>query len=562
MVAVNPAAAAAPVLESCGNMLMAATDEAVAFLQRCRILPPPLPITKEVDGAPPVKPMRVSRQRRTEIRAIFDRIDADNNQRVSAKEVARFARELNIPNGIFSEHDYAQHKEGLSYSAFESLILRKERTLQQAFDTMDANHDGYIDVKELKGFLRLMQLQDWHRSGSVTWRIGHTGIEKMMKACEVYNSGPADGRISKKDLQDILVITLDERDVKNINPFFMNTAVRLQDEASSTRAGSAQSPPLWQHLLSGGAASSISKTFVSPLNVIGSKQAFLRMQDSASSVSVIQVARNVMGEAGVRGFWQGNLAKCVESFPAKGMNFFGYELFKGLFREITLLPTPVQHFSAGACAGMLSTVTTYPLDTISTRLAVQGKGAVTGFRKLTTMKGFLGLYEGLGPNLIGSAPFIGINFCTYEAAKRKWRERRGMAPDAPLGNVATLLCAGFATAIAATATWPIYNVSKRMQMQSVAGGGTLLYTNALDCAQKVLRKEGVQGLYVSWGAGMLKGLPGSSIQMLAYEQFKGVWASINRRNEETHREDEQLKGLDLCLGHLMAALSITSTGTT
>jgi hypothetical protein len=58
------------------------------------------------------------------------------------------------------------------------------------------------------------------------------------------------------------------------------------------------------------------------------------MQDSASSVSVIQVARNVMGEAGVRGFWQGNLAKCVESFPAKGMNFFGYELFKGLFREV------------------------------------------------------------------------------------------------------------------------------------------------------------------------------------------------------------------------------------
>jgi hypothetical protein len=50
---------------------------------------------------------------------------------------------------------------------------------------------------------------------------------------------------------------------------------------------------------------------------------------------------------------------------------------------------------------MLSTVTTYPLDTISTRLAVQGKGAVTGFRKLTTMKGFLGLYE------VGVAGFPG-----------------------------------------------------------------------------------------------------------------------------------------------------------
>lgn len=49
---------------------------------------------------------------------------------------------------------------------------------------------------------------------------------------------------------------------------------------------------------------------------------------------MLQVARAVMADSGVRGFWQGNLAKCVESFPAKGMNFFGYELFKKVFAEV------------------------------------------------------------------------------------------------------------------------------------------------------------------------------------------------------------------------------------
>lgn len=42
---------------------------------------------------------------------------------------------------------------------------------------------------------------------------------------------------------------------------------------------------------------------------------------------------------------------------------------------------------------MLSTVTTYPLDTIATRLAVKGKGASPDLKPLTTLAGFKGLYE-------------------------------------------------------------------------------------------------------------------------------------------------------------------------
>eukprot|EP00873_Tetraselmis_striata_P002182 jgi/Tetstr1/422446/TSEL_013284.t1 len=129
-------------------------------MERCRILPCRLPAEAEVDGDKHSRPAsRVGRKRRREIRAVFDRLDADNSQRVSAKNVARFARELTSPEGFFSEHDYRLHKDGLTYEQFESLIIRKER------------------------------------APAAGCRADPAAV------AQVYNEGPADGRISKKELQ-------------------------------------------------------------------------------------------------------------------------------------------------------------------------------------------------------------------------------------------------------------------------------------------------------------------------------------------------------------------------
>lgn len=66
---------------------------------------------------------------------------------------------------------------------------------------------------------------------------------------------------------------------------------------------------------------------------------------------------------------------------------------------------------AGAIAGTCVDVSLFPLDTLKTRLQSQH-----GFLK---SGGFSGLYQGLYPVLIGSAPTAALFFVTYESIKAK-----------------------------------------------------------------------------------------------------------------------------------------------
>jgi solute carrier family 25 phosphate transporter 23/24/25/41 len=125
----------------------------------------------------------------------------------------------------------------------------------------------------------------------------------------------------------------------------------------------------------------------------------------------------------------------------------------------------VRRLCAGALAGITSVVATYPLDIVRTRLSVQSASfEVLGAAhraKLpgmwATMKimyntegGALALYRGLGPTLAGVAPYVGINFATYEAM-RKFLTPEGADNPSALGKLAA---GGVSGAVAQSITYP------------------------------------------------------------------------------------------------------------
>lgn len=62
------------------------------------------------------------------------------------------------------------------------------------------------------------------------------------------------------------------------------------------------------------------------------------------------------------------------------------------------------------------TQVTYPLDVLRLRLAVD-----PGYKTMTEVavnmlreEGFASFYNGLGPSLIGIAPYIAVNFCVFD----------------------------------------------------------------------------------------------------------------------------------------------------
>lgn len=67
-----------------------------------------------------------------------------------------------------------------------------------------------------------------------------------------------------------------------------------------------------------------------------------------------------------------------------------------------------------------------------------------------TEGGILALYRGLGPTLAGVAPYVGINFATYEAM-RKFMTPEGEENPSAIGK---LVAGGFSGAVAQSITYP------------------------------------------------------------------------------------------------------------
>lgn len=115
-------------------------------------------------------------------------------------------------------------------------------------------------------------------------------------------------------------------------------------------------------------------------------------------------------------------------------------------------------------AGITSVTFTYPLDIVRTRLSIQSASfaALARPRELpgmwTTMVtmyktegGLPALYRGIIPTVAGVAPYVGLNFMTYEHVRKVLTPEGEKNPDA----VRKLLAGAISGAVAQTCTYPL-----------------------------------------------------------------------------------------------------------
>jgi len=148
--------------------------------------------------------------------------------------------------------------------------------------------------------------------------------------------------------------------------------------------------------------------------------------------------RTIIQKEGVIGLWAGNGANLLRVFPAKACVFATNDMYKSMvcrFLGIDSATTPIS-FLAGGMAGMTATAFTYPLDfargRISGKLAgASNSGASTsskggakvrppkdysGITKTIVLtikdEGFMALFKGITPTLLGAMPYEGIKFGT------------------------------------------------------------------------------------------------------------------------------------------------------
>lgn len=257
-------------------------------------------------------------------------------------------------------------------------------------------------------------------------------------------------------------------------------------------------------------------------------------QESAKkAIGFIQAFVAVGKQEGIKGYWKGNFAQVARVLPYSAVQLFAYDTYKKLFRGTDGELSIIGRLAAGACAGMTSTLVTYPLDVLRLRLAVDpGYQTMTDvFVKMLKEEGVGSFYRGLGPSLIGIAPYVAVNFCVFDLVKKSLPEKFRNKAEA------SIMTAFMAATIATLTCYPLDTIRRQMQMRGTP------YKNILDACSGIIARDGVVGLYRGFVPNALKTLPNSSIKLTTFDAMKRVISAsekeFQRILEENRNEQKQ-----------------------
>ncbi|KAK8655184.1 hypothetical protein V6N13_107774 [Hibiscus sabdariffa] len=278
------------------------------------------------------------------------------------------------------------------------------------------------------------------------------------------------------------------------------------------------SNPSLRRLVSGGIAGAVSRTCVAPLETIRT-----HLMVGSSGNSTTEVFHNIMQTDGWKGLFRGNFVNVIRVAPSKAIELFAFDTVNKRLSpkpgEEPKIPIPAS-LVAGACAGVSSTLVTYPLELVKTRLTIEKNvydGIVDAFVKILQREGPAELYRGLAPSLIGVIPYAATNYFAYDTLRKVYRK---VLKEEKIGNIETLLIGSLAGAISSSATFPLKVARKQMQVGAL--NGRQVYNNVLHALASILEQEGIQGLYKGLGPSCLKLVPAAGISFMCYEACKRI----------------------------------------
>ncbi|KAJ0088824.1 hypothetical protein Patl1_31655 [Pistacia atlantica] len=184
-------------------------------------------------------------------------------------------------------------------------------------------------------------------------------------------------------------------------------------------------------------------------------------EGAKKAIGFIEAIALIAKEGGIKGYWKGNLPQVIRIIPYSAVQLFAYETYKKLFKDKDGQLSVIGRLAAGACAGMTSTFVTYPLDVLRLRLAVEPGYQTMSQVALNMLReeGFASFYYGLGPSLIGIAPYIAVNFCIFDLVKKALPEKYQQKTQS------SLLTAVVSAGVATLTCYPLDTIRRQMQMK-------------------------------------------------------------------------------------------------
>ncbi|KAL5110299.1 Calcium-binding mitochondrial carrier protein SCaMC-1 [Taenia crassiceps] len=432
---------------------------------------------------------------RERIAKLFKELDVDKDGRVSVAELAskiKGSEQAATAVKIISRGDDPHSKSTMTFNEFLDYVMDTETQLKLAFRQMDKNHDNVVDASEIRAAMLELGVE-----------IGQKEAEMLLRKVD------KDGSLSidYNEWRDFLLLSGKTRldDIfhywRRASAVDIGELVQVPDDYTEEEKKSGEA---WRTLLAGGLAGCVSRTATAPLDRI--KTIYQARGGRAASTGLVGSFRRMLKEGGYISMWRGNGVNCIKIAPEQAFRFQAYETYKRLFFKKDGSTEPLsmpEKFTAGALAGATSQTLIYPMEVLKTRMCLRKTGQYSSIfdcaRKLYGEHGMWIFYRGYVPNLA-------LNRSTEKSGTQKLT-----GPP-----VYVSLTAGACSSVCGqVATYPLALIKTKLQAESEKISLERL-------VQRIIKTEGIMGLYRGMGANMLKVIPAVSISYACYEKARAM----------------------------------------
>lgn len=226
-------------------------------------------------------------------------------------------------------------------------------------------------------------------------------------------------------------------------------------------------------------------------------------------------------EGNWQSLWRGNWVNVLKTAPENAIRLACYEKLKHLLNKNNEF-TYSERVMCGSTAGLIATLTLYPLKTVKTIMNLGRTGEyasiVDCIRKTYRAHGFGGFYKGLVANSIGIIPSAGIDLATYETLKKHYSRHNG-EPSV----VERLILGSVSSCVGNLVVYPLFFARTRLQSNVNPNETTL------GVLMHVWRRDGIVGCYRGFLLHIGKIGPAASISYVTFETVTKAF-SLNSLN--------------------------------
>merc|ERR1712216_271456 len=266
----------------------------------------------------------------------------------------------------------------------------------------------------------------------------------------------------------------------------------------------------------GGISGAVSKTLTAPIERV---KLVIQTQDANPKIKSGEVPRytgigncfsRIHSEQGMGAFWRGNGTNKA-MFPKFNNKTYFWKFF-------------AVQLASGGFAGAASLSIVYPLDYARTRLASdvgagkkQFEGLVDCLKKTAAgAQGPIALYNGFGPSVAGIVAYRGAQFGLNDTIMsfNPYAKDFGF-----VAVVSKFVVAQIAVTASGLVAYPFDTVRRRLQMESDRPIADRMYKGTIDCGAKILKTEGMGGMYEGALANIFRGV-GASLVLVLYGEIQ------------------------------------------